>query len=76
MKSEENFNQYKKTESLALEIANQLIQQDVKLENVEIALLVAVYDLHQKRGIAVETTRKIILGHLDTITPFYQNKFE
>lgn len=73
MKADENFNKYKKTESLALDIANKLMEQDAKLENVEIALLVAVYHLHQKRGIAVETTRKIILGHLETITPFYES---
>ena len=72
MNTEENFNQYKTTESAAIEIAQQLSSQDAKIENCEIALLVAIFEMHKSKGTDPETVRKIIMGHLETIAPFYE----
>ena len=41
-----------------------------KSVDIELALLVAVFELHKGR-IPAETVAKIVHGHLETLIPFY-----
>lgn len=67
----ENFEDYKKAESKALEILSEMKAVSPKRVDIELALVVAVFELH-KGTLPAETVAKIIEGHLETIVPFYQ----
>lgn len=68
--TEQNFKDYKKAETKALEILNEMRAVNAKSVDIELALLVAVFELHKGR-IPAETVAKIIHGHLETLIPFY-----
>ncbi len=68
---EKNFEDYKKAESKALEILNEMRKASAKKVDIELALLVAVIELH-KGTLPVRTVAKIIEGHLATLIPFYE----
>lgn len=68
--TEENFNDYKKAEVKALEILREMKSTSAKSVDIELALLVAVFELHKGR-IPAETVAKIVHGHLETLIPFY-----
>ena len=68
--NQENFKYYKKAESKALEILAEMKAATPKKMEIELALLVAIFELH-KGEIPAEAVNKIVLGHLETIEPYY-----
>lgn len=69
---EENFNDYKKAESKALEILSEMKAASPKKVDIELALLVAVFELH-KGDLPAETISNIVRGHLNTLESFYSD---
>lgn len=70
--SEENFNDYKKAERKALEILAEMKTVSAKKTDIELALLVAIFELH-KGELPAATTAKIINGHLAQVVPHYSS---
>lgn len=68
--SEQNFLDYKKAEKKALEIVTAMKAVTPKKADIEVALLVAIFELH-KGSIPAETVGAIIQGHLKQLLPFY-----
>lgn len=68
--TEENFLDYKKAERKALEIVAAMKATTPKKVDIELALLVAIFELH-KGAIPAETVGAIIQGHLKQLLPFY-----
>ena len=68
--TEENFQDYKKAEKKALAIVAEMKSASVKKNDIELALLVAVFELH-KGTLPPETIGGIVQGHLKQIIPFY-----
>ena len=68
--NQENFKYYKKAESKALEILAEMKAATPKKMDIELALLVAIFELH-KGEMPVEAVSKIVLGHLETVEPYY-----
>ena len=68
---EQNFEDYKKAEAKALELVAAMRQTSARKVDIELALLVAVFELH-KGTLPAETVAKIVQGHLQTLVPFYQ----
>jgi hypothetical protein len=68
--SEENFNDYKKAEKKALEILSEMKATSPKQNDIELALLVAIFELH-KGEMPAATVAKIINGHLAQVVPHY-----
>ena len=71
--TEENFNDYKKAEKKALEILAAMKAASPKKVDIELALLVAIFELH-KGAVPAETIGAIVQGHLKQIMPFYAAK--
>ncbi len=71
--NEENFQTYKQAEKKALEIVAEMKSVNVKKTDIELALLVAVFELH-KGTMPPETIGAIVQGHLKQIIPFYGTK--
>lgn len=67
---EENFKYYKKAEQKALEILAEMKATTPKKMDIELALLVAIFELHQ-RELPAEAIGKIVQGHLETVVPYY-----
>lgn len=65
-----NFNDYKKAEGKALEILREMKTASVKPLDIELALLVAIFELHRDR-FPPEEIGGIIRKHLETLEPFY-----
>jgi response regulator RpfG family c-di-GMP phosphodiesterase len=70
---EQNFADYKNAERKALEIVATMKATSPKKADIEVALLVALFELH-KGQTAPGTVGKIIQSHLETIVPFYMNQ--
>ena len=68
--SHENFKYYKKAEGKALEILMEMKSATPKKMDIELALLVAIFELH-KGEMPAEAVSKIVLGHLETVEPYY-----
>ena len=68
--AEQNFIDYKKAERKALEIVSAMKATTPKKTDIELALLVAIFELH-KGSIPAETVGAVIQGHLKTLLPFY-----
>lgn len=68
--TEENFQDYKKAEKKALEIVSEMKTASAKKNDIELALLVAIFELH-KGTLPPETIGAIVQGHLKQIIPFY-----
>lgn len=68
---EKNFEDYKKAETKALELLAEMKQTSAKKVDIELALIVALFELH-KGTLPAPTIGKIVQGHLDTLIPFYQ----
>ena len=68
--NQENFKYYKKAESKALEILSEMKAATPKKMDIELALIVAIFELH-KREMPAEAISKIVLGHLETVEPYY-----
>lgn len=68
--SEKNFEDYKRAERKALEIVAEMKSASAKKTDIELALIVALFELH-KRELAPAHIAKIIQGHLNELVPFY-----
>jgi len=68
--SSENFSDYKTAESKSLEILAAMKQTSPKKVDIELALLVAIFELH-KGSVPAATVGKIVQSHLETLVPFY-----
>ena len=64
--NQENFKYYKKAESKALEILAEMKATTPKKMDIELALLVAIFELH-KSEMPAEAISKIAQGHLETV---------
>lgn len=73
--TEENFQDYKKAEKKALEIVAGMKSASAKKNDIELALLVAIFELH-KGSMPAETIGAIVQGHLKQVIPFYASKAE
>lgn len=67
---EQNFSDYKKAEAKALDILAEMKATSPKKVDIELALLVAIFELH-KGVLPAPTIAKIVQGHLETLVPFY-----
>lgn len=68
--SEKNFEDYKRAENKALQIVADMKSASAKKTDIELALLVALFELH-KRDLAPAHIAKIVQGHLNELVPFY-----
>jgi response regulator RpfG family c-di-GMP phosphodiesterase len=68
--SEKNFQDYKKTEAKALELMREMKSVSPKKADIELALLVAIFELHKSELNPAHIT-KIIHGHLEELNRFY-----
>jgi response regulator RpfG family c-di-GMP phosphodiesterase len=71
--TEENFQDYKRAEKKALELLAQMKAVTPKKVDIELALLVAIFELH-KGAVPPETIAAIIQGHLKQLLPHYAPK--
>ena len=70
---DQNFQNYKKAEKKALEIVAAMKTASANKVDIELALLVAVFELHKETAPAA-TVAAIIQGHLKQIVPHYAAK--
>ncbi len=68
--TDQNFQDYKRAEKKALSILAEMKATTPKKADIEIALLVAIYELH-KGSAPAATVASIINGHLKTISAHY-----
>lgn len=68
---EQNFQDYKKAESKALEILTQMKAASPKKVDIELALLTSVFELHRDK-LPAATIARIIETHLETLVPYYE----
>lgn len=68
--TDQNFLDYKKAEKKALEIVAAMKATSAKKVDIELALLVAVFELH-KNSLPPGTVSSIIQGHIQTLLPYY-----
>jgi len=68
-----NFQDYKQAEKKALELLAAMKAVSPKKTDIELALLVAIFELH-KGLIPAETIGAIVQSHLKTLLPFYAAK--
>lgn len=73
--SEQNFQDYKRAEAKALEILAEMKKVSPKKTDIELALLVAVFELH-KGELSPPHIAKIIQGHLNELVAFYSKGSE
>lgn len=71
--NEENFKYYKKAETKALEILAEMKATTPKKMDIELSLLVAIFELH-KGKLPAEAISKIVQGHLETVEPYYASQ--
>ncbi len=70
---EENFKDYKKAEQKALEIIRELKSVSARKTDIELALLVAIFELH-KGELPAGQIAAIVHDHLKTLAPFYSER--
>jgi hypothetical protein len=70
---DENFRDYKKAEKKALEVLAEMRTVTPKNVDIELALLVAVFELH-KGKVAADTVAAIVQGHLKALVAHYGPK--
>ena len=71
--TDQNFLDYKKAEKKALEIVAAMRTTSPKAVDIELALLVAIFELH-KDSLPAETVGAIVQGHLKQVIPHYASK--
>ncbi len=70
---DENFRDYKIAEKKALELLAAMKSVTPKKVDIELALLVAIFELH--KGVTPgATVASIIQGHLKQLVPYYADK--
>lgn len=70
---DQNFLNYKKAEKKALELLAEMKAVSGNKVDIELALLVAVFELH-KETVPAATIAAIIQGHLKQLIPHYASK--
>jgi hypothetical protein len=70
---ERNFEDYKKVERKALEIVATMKAVTPRKVDIELALLVAIFELH-KGELPPDTVAAIIGGHLQQLIPFFKGE--
>lgn len=71
--TEQNFQDYKRAEKKALEIVAAMKAASAKTVDIELALIVAVFELH-KGSLPPETVGGVIQGHIKQLLPHYASK--
>ena len=71
--TEQNFQDYKRAEKKALEIMAEMRAASARKVDIELALLVAIFELH-KGSLPPDTIGAIVQGHLKQLLPFYGEK--
>ncbi len=71
--TEQNFQDYKRAEKKALEIVAEMKAASPKKVDIELALLVAIFELH-KGSLPPDTIGAIVQGHLKQLLPYYAAK--
>jgi hypothetical protein len=71
--TEENFRDYKQAEKKALEVLAEMRTVTPKNVDIELALLVAVFELH-KGKVPADTVAAIVQGHLKALIAHYAPK--
>lgn len=71
--TDQNFSDYKRAEKKALELLAAMKATTPKKVDIEVALLVAIFELH-KGALPAEAVAGIVKGHLDAIVPCYAAK--
>ena len=68
---EQNFQDYKKAETKAMEILAEMESVSPKKVDIELALLTALFELH-KGQLPPATIAQIVQTHMETLVPFYE----
>ncbi|HTJ79111.1 MAG TPA: hypothetical protein VL357_08955 [Rariglobus sp.] len=71
--TDQNFLDYKKAEKKALEIMAAMKATSPKKVDIELALIVAIFELH-KDSLPADTIGAIVQGHLKQVIPHYAAK--
>lgn len=71
--TDQNFLNYKKAERKALDILKEMKAVSANKVDIELALLVAVFELH-KETVPAATIASIVQGHLKQLVPHYASK--
>lgn len=71
--TDQNFQDYKRAEKKALELLAAMKAVTPKKVDIELALLVAIFELH-KGSLPAETVSSIIQGHVKQLLPHYSAK--
>ena len=71
--TDQNFLDYKKAEKKALEIVSAMKATSPKTVDIELALIVAIFELH-KDSLPAETIGAIVQGHLKQVIPHYAGR--
>ena len=71
--TDQNFQDYKRAEKKALEIVAAMKATSAKKVDIELALLVAIFELH-KGTLPAETISAIVQGHIKQLLPHYAPK--
>jgi hypothetical protein len=71
--AEENFNDYKQAEKKALEILAVMKAASPKKVDIELALLVSIFELH-KGVVPADKIAAIVQGHLRALVAHYAEK--
>jgi len=69
----QNFEDYKRAEKKALAIVAEMKTANAKKTDIELALLVAIFELH-KGTLPAPTIGAIVQGHLKQLLPYYAGK--
>lgn len=68
--TDQNFQDYKRAEGKALEIMRAMKATTPRTVDIELALLVAIFELH-KASLPGPTVAKIVQGHLEVLSAHY-----
>ncbi len=68
--SDQAYHDYKRAEAKALELMRAMRQTAPRPADIELALLVAIFELH-KGTLPGATVTKIIQGHLEVLASYY-----
>jgi response regulator RpfG family c-di-GMP phosphodiesterase len=71
--AEENFQDYKRAEKKALELLAAMKTATPKKVDIELALLVALFELH-KGALSAEQIGAVVQGHLKVLVQHYAGK--
>ena len=71
--TDQNFLDYKRAEKKALELLAAMKAVTPKKVDIELAMLVAIFELH-KGTMPAETIGAIVQGHLKQLLPYYASK--